>query len=45
MNNKKNKSFAIITAYRYQDNEGNFLSKKDNNRRNRSQHIVSLDLE
>lgn len=35
MNNKKNKAFAIITAYRYQDNEGNFLSKKDNNRRNR----------
>ena len=27
-------AFAIITAYRYQDNEGNFLSKNDNNQRN-----------
>ncbi|MCR5850556.1 MAG: hypothetical protein K6G92_07570 [Bacteroidaceae bacterium] len=35
MNNKKNNAFAIITAYRYQDNEGNYLPKNDNNQRNR----------
>lgn len=32
--NKVNNAYAIITAYRYQDNEGNFLSKNDNNQRN-----------